>query len=153
MGSSVGSELHNVFVYGTLLADDVVRVLLNRVPKSSVTILNGYHRFSIKGRRYPAIIPVENSKVTGKVLLGMTDPELHIFDEFEALEYERNSVEVSLMENSDKLHAYAYVWSNKNDPNLYGDWNFEEWKRVHVEDYIKMTTRFMEELKQNKAKG
>lgn len=27
----------------------------------------------------------------------MTDPELHIFDEFEAVEYERSSVEVSLM--------------------------------------------------------
>lgn len=27
------------------------------------------HRFSIKGRLYPAILPVENKKVTGKVCL------------------------------------------------------------------------------------
>jgi hypothetical protein len=27
------------------------------------------HRFSIKGRVYPAILPVENKKVTGKVFI------------------------------------------------------------------------------------
>ncbi|GKU87542.1 hypothetical protein SLEP1_g1931 [Rubroshorea leprosula] len=152
MGSSVGSELHNVFVYGSLLADDVVRVLLNRVPKSSVAVLHSHHRFSIKGRVYPAILPVENSKVTGKVLLGITGPELHILDEFEDVEYQRSSVEVSLMENSDKLQAYTYVWNDKNDPNLYGDWNFEEWKRVHMEDFLKMSNEFMEALELPESK-
>lgn len=32
-----------------------------------------------------------------QVLLGITDPELHILDEFEDVEYERSTVEVSLM--------------------------------------------------------
>lgn len=31
---------HNVFVYGSLLADDVVKVLLKRVPPSSSAILH-----------------------------------------------------------------------------------------------------------------
>lgn len=35
-----------------------------------------------------------------QVLLGITDPELHILDEFEDVEYERSTVEVSLMVNS-----------------------------------------------------
>ncbi|KAJ0631248.1 hypothetical protein HanRHA438_Chr17g0797101 [Helianthus annuus] len=39
MASSGGS--HTVFVYGSLLADDVVQVLLNRVPQVSPAILNG----------------------------------------------------------------------------------------------------------------
>ncbi|MBA0594380.1 hypothetical protein Gorai_011288, partial [Gossypium raimondii] len=116
---------HNVFVYGSLLADDVVRVLLNRVPTSSAALLNGFHRFSIKGRVYPAILPVRNRHVSGRVLMGITDPELHILDEFEDVEYQRTRVEVSLLESSDKLQAHAYVWSNASDPNLYGDWDFE----------------------------
>lgn len=33
-------SLHNVFVYGSLMADDVVRALLKRVPHSSPAILN-----------------------------------------------------------------------------------------------------------------
>lgn len=145
-------SLHKVFVYGSLMAEDVCRVLLNRVPQSSPAILNGYHRYSIKGRVYPAILPVENDKVTGKLLLGITDPELHILDEFEDVEYERNTVEVSLVDSSDNLLVQAYVWSNKSDPNLYGDWNFEEWKQLHKKDFIKMTTGFMEELELPEAK-
>ena len=30
-----------------------------------------------------------------------------------------------LQDNFQKLTAYAYVWENKNDANLYGDWDFE----------------------------
>lgn len=122
---SQSQSLHNVFVYGSLLADEIVKVLLRRVPPSSSAFLNAFHRFSIKGRVYPAILPVENKKVTGRVLFGITNPELDILDTFEDVEYERRTVEVSLMDSSEKLQAHTYVWSDKNDPNLYGVWDFE----------------------------
>ncbi|KAI3990338.1 hypothetical protein MKX01_037677, partial [Papaver californicum] len=64
--SSYHQNLHSVFVYGSLLADDVVKALLNRVPQNSAAILDNFKRFSIKGRVYPAILPVENTKVTGR---------------------------------------------------------------------------------------
>ncbi|KAI5673040.1 hypothetical protein M9H77_13404 [Catharanthus roseus] len=146
------AALHNVFVYGSLLADDVVHILLNRVPQYSPAILHGYHRFSIKGRVYPAILPLENKKVTGRVLLGITPPELFILDTFEDVEYERKAVEVQLMDSSEKLLAETYVWSNMTDPNLYGDWNFEEWERLHKEEFMKMSTGFMEELEMPESK-
>ncbi|EXC32765.1 hypothetical protein L484_019879 [Morus notabilis] len=66
VGGSQSQSLHNVFVYGSLLADDVVRVLLNRLPLSSFATLNSFHRYSIKGRVYPAILPVENKRVNGR---------------------------------------------------------------------------------------
>ncbi|KAL5782858.1 hypothetical protein ACOSP7_007887 [Xanthoceras sorbifolium] len=154
MGSAAvgNANLHNVFVYGSLLADDVVRVLLKRVPESSMAVLNNYRRFSIKGRVYPAILPVLNTTVTGKVLFGITDPELDILDVFEDVEYQRTTVDVSLMESADKLQAHAYVWSDKNDPNLYGDWDFQEWQRLHKKDFIEMTTGFVEELELPESK-
>ncbi|THG00963.1 hypothetical protein TEA_001366 [Camellia sinensis var. sinensis] len=153
--SSNPQGLHQVFVYGSLLSDEVVRVLLKRVP---------HHIFSIKECVYPAIIPVENKKVTGKVLLGITLPELDILDTFEDVEYNRCTVEVSLMDGSQKLQAHTYVWANSSDPNLYGDWSFEifvydflpyyykEWRQAHIKDYIKMTMGFMEELEQPESK-
>ncbi|XP_017629662.1 AIG2-like protein D isoform X2 [Gossypium arboreum] len=115
---------HNVFVYGSLLSDDVVRVLLNRVPPSSAALLNHFRRFSIKGRVYPAILPVQNRDVSGRVLIGISDPELYILDEFEDVEYQRTRVEVSLL----------------------------EWKQVHKESFIKMTMGFMEELELPESK-
>lgn len=146
------AALHDVFVYGSLLADDVVRVLLNRVPASSPAILHDYHRFSIKGRVYPAILPIEDKKVPGKVLLGITPFELHILDEFEDVEYERQTVDVYLMDSSEKLQASTYVWSNKTDPKLYGEWDFEEWERLHKEEFIKMSLDFMGELQLPESK-
>ncbi|RVX17596.1 AIG2-like protein D [Vitis vinifera] len=171
MASSAPQNLHAVFVYGSLLADEVVAVLLNRVPQSSlpssttcqslhslfllfsrldfglvISQSRFCHRFSIKGRVYPAILPVENKKVTGRVLLGVTDPELNILDTFEDVEYDRRTVEVSLMDGPEKLQAKTYVWRNSNDTNLYGDWDFEQWKGVHMENFVKMTMSFVEEL-------
>ncbi|KAL8462144.1 hypothetical protein ACS0TY_033285 [Phlomoides rotata] len=146
MGSSSPSPISTIFVYGSLLVDDVVRVLLGRVPPSSPAILSHFQRFSIKGRVYPAIVPAEDKKVTGKVLLGITPPELHILDEFEDVEYERASINVFLKDGTEKLEAYTYVWENKTDPDLYGEWDFEEWKLLHMADFLKMTRAFIEEM-------
>ncbi|RZC56905.1 hypothetical protein C5167_015761 [Papaver somniferum] len=157
ISSNHRQNLHNVFVYGSLLADDVVRALLNRVPQNSPAILDNFKRFSIKGRVYPAILPVENTKVTGRVLLDITDSEIEILDIFEDEEYERSSVDVSLIDTSNKVRSYTYVWVYKNDPNLYGEWNFEmlrlgvvketqEWEQLHKNDFLKMTSGFVEEL-------
>ncbi|XP_038885505.1 AIG2-like protein D isoform X2 [Benincasa hispida] len=145
--SDQSHSLHNVFVYGSLLADDVVRVLLKRIPQSSSAVLHGYQRFSVRGRVYPAILPVENKRITGKVLFGITNPEMDILDMFEDVEYEKNVVEVSLVDGSEKLAALTYVWSSSSDADfLYGEWNFEEWKQSHMDDFVQMTTRFVEEL-------
>ncbi|XP_022135077.1 AIG2-like protein D isoform X2 [Momordica charantia] len=144
-------NLHRVFVYGTLLADEVIHILLKRIPKSSAAVLNHYQRLSIKGRVYPAIIPVDSKKVSGKILFDITDTEMHILDTFEDVEYKRSTVEVSLMDSFEKLLVYAYVWCNEKDPDLYGDWDFEEWKRVHLDAYIEMVNDFMEEFEPQPA--
>ncbi|XP_049361394.1 AIG2-like protein D isoform X2 [Solanum verrucosum] len=115
-------SLFNVFVYGSLLADDVVRALLKRVPPSSPAILHNFHRFSIKGCVYPAILPVENKKVNGK-------------------------------DSSDTLMVEAYIWADQSDPNLFGEWDFEEWERLHKQSFMKMTMEFLEELEQPNQSG
>ncbi|XP_026404879.1 AIG2-like protein D [Papaver somniferum] len=152
ISSNHHQNLRSVFVYGSLLADDVVKALLNRVPQNSAAILDNFKRFSIKGRVYPAIRPVENTKVTGRVLLDITDSELDILDIFEDEEYERSTVDVSLIDTSKKVRSYTYVWVNKNDPNLYGEWNFEEWEQLHKNGFLKMTSGFVEELEGPESK-
>ncbi|KAL2925326.1 AIG2-like protein D [Bienertia sinuspersici] len=133
-GTSQG--YHTVFVYGSLLADEVV--------KSS---------FNIKGRVYPAILPVENNKVLGRVLNGVSNLELDILDIFEDVEYARDSVEVTLVDTLEKKQAYAYVWDNKDDPDLYGEWDFENWKCTCMNDFIEMTKEFVEELEHSESKS
>ncbi|PWZ24745.1 AIG2-like protein D [Zea mays] len=88
---------HSVFVYGTLMEEEVVRVLLGRAPpSSSPALLPDHRRFSLRGRVYPAILPARGHAVSGKVIQGLTDRELHVFDMFEDEEYVKTTVEVSL---------------------------------------------------------
>ncbi|KAK1264504.1 Protein AIG2 [Acorus gramineus] len=87
-----------------------------------------------------------------QVLLGITDPELDVLDTFEDVEYMRRPINVSLADGPEKLQAYTYVWKNKSDPDLYGDWDFEDWKKLHLKDFLEMTEGFMEEHEQPESK-
>ncbi|KAI3875606.1 hypothetical protein MKX03_001557 [Papaver bracteatum] len=153
ISSNHHQNLHSVFVYGSLLADEVVEALLNRVPQNFPAILDNFKRFSIEGRIYPAILPVENAQVIGRVLMGITDSELDLLDKVEDVEYERSIVNVSLIDTLKKMQAYTYVWVDKNDPCLDGEWNFEDWKRLHMDDLLKITTAFMEEIEGRGSKS
>eukprot|EP00250_Pteridium_aquilinum_P013395 c21315_g1_i1 orf=273-635(-) len=114
----MGAAVHNVFVYGTLLANEVVSALLQRIPPSSAAFLPDFHRYSIKGRVYPAILPANGDKVLGKVLFGLNDQELKLFDDFEDVEYRRQIVEPVLL----------------------------EWRKVHLQDFTTMCSDFSAEI-------
>ncbi|WVZ78623.1 hypothetical protein U9M48_026305 [Paspalum notatum var. saurae] len=161
MPPAAATGSHNVFVYGSLMADEVVRAILKRVPLAVPAILQDYldlrfhsicrHRFNIKGRIYPAILPAESKKVAGLVITGITDEELQVLDAFEP-EYTRTRVEASLTDSSEKMLVDAYVWSDAEDPDLYGEWDFEEWKKLHLKDFLTMTSGFMHEREQPEPK-
>jgi gamma-glutamylcyclotransferase (GGCT)/AIG2-like uncharacterized protein YtfP len=56
------------FVYGTLMADEVLKLLIKRVPSSQKATLAGYCRHRVKGQVFPAIVPATaTNKVVGKV--------------------------------------------------------------------------------------
>uniref|UniRef100_A0A0A9VPL8 Putative gamma-glutamylcyclotransferase n=1 Tax=Arundo donax TaxID=35708 RepID=A0A0A9VPL8_ARUDO len=158
--AAVKGGAHSVFVYGSLMAEEVVRAVLKRVPPAAPALLPNHHRFNIKDRIYPAILPVESKKVAGMVIMGVTDEELEVLDAFEDVEYTRARVEISLniskpckpVDSSETMLADTYVWSDAEDPNLYGEWDFEEWKRLHMKDFLTMTNGFMHGLEQPESK-
>lgn len=41
------------------------------------------------------------------------------------LNHAKKESDFFLQDSSEKLQAHTYVWSDKNDPNLYGVWDFE----------------------------
>ncbi|KAM0915330.1 hypothetical protein ACQ4PT_010935 [Festuca glaucescens] len=143
---------HSVFVYGSLMADEVVSAILNRVPASCPALLTDYHRFCVKDRIYPAILPVERKKVAGRVIMGISDAELIVLDAFEDYEYVRRRVQISLTDTSDTMLADTYVWSDAKDPDLYGEWDFEEWKKLHMKDFLTMTLGFVQGLERPESK-
>ncbi|XP_078439135.1 AIG2-like protein D [Wolffia australiana] len=143
----IGGGQHIVFIYGSLLDNEILNALLKRVPLSSPAILHGYNRFSVEGCSYPAIIPIGSKKVEGKVLLEINDDELNLLDAFEDFEYERRDVEVSAVGYPGTLHASTYVWVEKNDPRLQNDWDLNDWRERHFEAFLQMALRFAAEYR------
>ncbi|CAM6085046.1 unnamed protein product [Calypogeia fissa] len=130
--AGAASMVRNVFVYGSLLAPEVLTALLDRNPPSSPAVVKDFHRYSIKGHVYPAVLPVKGSEVIGKVLFDLTDKELEVLDEFEDVDYFKKTVEPTLLDTKElnisiasPLKANMYVWANSQDKNLYGDWDYE----------------------------
>ncbi|PNH06093.1 AIG2-like protein, partial [Tetrabaena socialis] len=122
------------FVYGTLMADEVVQSLIKRIPDSKPAVLDDYTRCRIEGRAYPAIIASNGECVNGKVLLDLSEEEMasldgvwRVYEEgggaaegrgevgpgveatYETSEYIRTEV-APFLEDGTELHAFAYVW-------------------------------------------
>ncbi|CAH2079907.1 unnamed protein product [Thlaspi arvense] len=142
--SSSDAQLHNVFVYGSFQEPEIVNIMLERTPEIISVTLPGFKRFRLKGRLYPCVIPFEAGEVHGKLLMGLTDEELANVDAVEGNEYERVTVEVVRKDNSEKMTVKTYLWVNKDDPDMYGEWDFEEWKRLHKQKFIESFKEIME---------
>ncbi|KAH0899737.1 hypothetical protein HID58_049305, partial [Brassica napus] len=143
MSSSV-SPSHNVFVYGSFQEPAVVGFILECTPVIVSAQLHGFHRYRLKGRLHPCIAPFETGVINGKVLTGLTDAQLENLDMIEGDEYERKTVEVVLTDTLEKMEVEAFIWANKDDPDMYGEWDFEEWKRLHMEKFIEASKKFIE---------
>ncbi|GLC34994.1 hypothetical protein PLESTM_000262800 [Pleodorina starrii] len=131
----------NAFVYGTLMADEVVRVLIKRVPPSKPAALKGYTRYKVKGQVFPAIVPsTAEAKVEGKVLLDLSDKELEILDVYESEEYYRATV-APVLEDGSETKADVYVWKDQYSHALNPvPWSYEEWRSNHLDAWVSRLT-------------
>ncbi|KAF6261215.1 Butirosin biosynthesis, BtrG-like protein [Scenedesmus sp. NREL 46B-D3] len=137
------------FVYGTLMAPEVLQLLIKRVPKSRAATLNGYARYRVKEQVFPAIIPAKQSesKVTGVVLMELSRSELDILDVYESEEYYRAAVEPEMGDGS-KMTADVYIWKDEYKDQLLldqPDWDFSGFMAQHLPEYLTMTKLFMQE--------
>jgi gamma-glutamylcyclotransferase (GGCT)/AIG2-like uncharacterized protein YtfP len=88
------------FVYGSLLAPEVLHALLGRVPTHKPALLRGFRRYALRDRAYPGVVRVPESAapdacVHGNVLLNLAPREAHLLDLFED-EYTAEAVSVEV---------------------------------------------------------
>jgi len=136
----------NVFVYGSLLSNDVVKVLLGRNPLGPNATLRGYHRFHIKERVYPAVFPRNGGTVEGKVLMELNEKEKRILDEFEDVEYKCEKVLVEVNDQPEKprmVEAWAYMFPKGSEHLLYGTWDYNTFKEKDHAAFLEMTKGFI----------
>ena len=104
--------MHKVFVYGTLMAEEVVKALLQRPHVRYAAKVAGFKRHRVQEEVFPAIIPsLSADQISGWVIAELTDEELSVFDEFEDVEYYRDEVPVTKDDGNTET-VYIYVWKD-----------------------------------------
>eukprot|EP01100_Stratorugosa_tubuloviscum_P008316 TRINITY_DN345_c5_g1_i1.p1 TRINITY_DN345_c5_g1~~TRINITY_DN345_c5_g1_i1.p1 ORF type:complete len:158 (-),score=59.85 TRINITY_DN345_c5_g1_i1:151-624(-) len=145
----------SVFTYGTLMFDNIIKSLINRVPPSQIAIAYSFKRHSLLSRPYPAVTYASFDQfVVGRLFLTLTQNELEILDHYEGNEYNRIQINVKAINNNNNNNnnnqlvkqiklienqvidiekvefveqsAFIYVWGLTDDQLLPQDWNIDQ---------------------------
>lgn len=128
--------LCDLFVYGTLMAPDVMQRVTGKTFHFVPATLADYARYRIKRRVYPAIIACSGGTVDGLLYTGVDDASLRRLDAFESGIYERRTVSVQRADG-EQATAWVYVLAPSYTHLLRkAAWSLEEFKRVHLSAYL-----------------
>ena len=128
----------HIFVYGTLLCDEVVRALTGTVLGSVDATLTGYRRMRVhqpgRDAKGPALTPAPGHHTHGRLLLDVDDRCLRILDlvELSGNNFERVTVEVETAQGG-MLQAEVYRATEAFREHLQDDWSLEEFRERHLD--------------------
>jgi gamma-glutamylcyclotransferase (GGCT)/AIG2-like uncharacterized protein YtfP len=121
--------MENLFAYGTLMCDDIMREVSGcRLSQVSGT-LKGYRRRSVKGEQYPALVPDEEGCVEGVVYRNVPKSAWDRLDRFEGEMYVRQLVQIVLNGGMTLLAATYIVQPEFLDQLEQTEWEFAEFLR------------------------
>ena len=148
----------DLFVYGTLMHDNYVKLLINRKPESIPAKLSNYIRIAPPWS-FPFIVKHYGAVTYGRILKNLTRDEIKILDEFEkeGVLYNRQTVIARTKES--RQRCLTYMGNISALQHSFGkDLRFENRYRVFIQkkidDVVKeisddkneMTHRLMHEL-------
>ncbi len=135
---------HTIFIYGTLLDNDILRFVLGRDISLENRInasLHGYAKYTYPGDSFPILQPQLDAQAHGAVLLGLTSEDLDRMNFYEGDEYGFAEVEV-VLENGSLCQAH---YNKASDEEIITDesWSLEAWQQTHKATFLEYTARYM----------
>jgi gamma-glutamylcyclotransferase (GGCT)/AIG2-like uncharacterized protein YtfP len=125
-------ETNKLFVYGTLLLDDVISVVIGRIPQYQNAVAPGWQIACLPHRDYPGLIPGQGEAV-GKVFTDLTGTEWATLDAFEDPAYTLTAIRVLLSTEID-TDALAYIWRGDHIDKPWSATNFSRDKLANYLD-------------------
>lgn len=102
---------HHVFVYGSLMYAPVWGAVVKGQYQQQRGAVHGYARYAVPGETYPAMVKQHGASVQGLVWLDVWPEDLTRLDQFEGIEYQRDTVQV-VLEAGGTCLAHTYVWKD-----------------------------------------
>jgi len=128
--------MQDIFVYGTLLNDEILSLLFGSALSRSSAQLPGYKRVKVLGQAFPAIRPDDQSSVAGAVIAGLNAGDLARLDDYEGRYYTRVGVLVYL-EGQVPRHCQTYVFKRRYYSFLSGeDWCNDRFRERDLHQYL-----------------
>ena len=124
-------ETNKLFVYGTLLLDDVISAVIGRMPRYENAVAPGWQVVCLPERVYPGLIPGQGEAV-GKVFTDLTDTEWATLDAFEDPAYTLASVRV-LLSTEIEMDALSYIWRGDH---IDQPWSATDFGRNELANYL-----------------
>ena len=119
----------NLFVYGTLMCEEIMQQVAGCLPARLAGVLTGYERRAVKGEHYPGVVPGAGGRVDGVVYRDVPGFAWARLDRFEGDMYRRRSVQVQLTDGV-TLMAQTYVVRPRFVSRLdSAGWSFAEFLR------------------------
>ena len=104
--------MQNLFVYGTLLYPELWQRLVKRHYRHARAQLAGYRRPTVKGERYPALVPCRGGSVVGRLYFALHPDDMRRLDRYEGHHYRRQQVEV-LLDDGRSVKATTYLFKKR----------------------------------------
>lgn len=130
-----------LFVYGTLILDDVVGTLIDRIPHYQDATAPGWRVVRLPGRVYPGLISGQ-SEANGKIFTDLTDAEWTTLNAFEDPDYTLAAVQVLAPLETDAL---AYIWQGEHVDQ---PWSPTDLDRDELADYLDRCRRWRQRYEQ-----
>ncbi len=124
-----------LFVYGTLVLDEVVSTLIDRIPRYQDATAPGWRVVRLPQRVYPGLVP-GHGEANGKVFTDLTDTEWATLDAFEDPAYTLSTVRVQPPTETDTL---AYIWPGEHVDQ---PWSTADFSQDELADYLDRCRRW-----------
>ncbi|WP_307873697.1 MULTISPECIES: gamma-glutamylcyclotransferase family protein [unclassified Frankia] len=131
----VSADPAPLFVYGSLLVPDVLRVLIDRDPTREHAQAHGWRVITLPERVYPALIPEPQATAAGHLLTGLTPTEWETLDAFEADIYTLDRLALT-----DGGHGWAYTCTDSPELADQATWSPDGFAREHLTAYVERCT-------------
>ena len=122
-------DTHSLFIYGTLLDDEVLSAVLGHDCRSiqSVEAEAPFMRIlKVAHVDYPCLLEGQDSDVAdGALLTGFSDDDIAKLDQFEGENYKRMALDVISENRLVKTWAYQPLIALETD----GIWSFDRWSK------------------------
>ncbi len=127
----------DLFVYGTLMDDDVLgRVVGRPVPASriGVAFVDGFRRVYVKGSYFPILIEADGATVEGRLITGLGAQAVQRLTRFEGRQFQLKRLTVRLAHGrtADAECFLPVAGVDHTDD----DWDLDTWRRRHKRAYL-----------------